>query len=158
MERFFFGLCVGAFLILMALRGAALRDERDQLATRVEEQQRVITQLANRPTPAPIVVRVPAPPVVVYAPTPAVQWGVVVVYAVLIVGGVVVLTLMLGVGRAPVSPPDPVLYPGDPGFEEELDARAAAVGAAVIRFCDDYWIKYPTGDPVRVVRLIARGD
>ena len=40
---------------------------------------------------------------------------------------------------------------GDETIAERISARTDAA-------CDDYWIKYPTGDPVRVVRLIARGD
>lgn len=154
MEKFFVGLCVGAFVILMALRGAALRDERNALAARVDEQQRVITQLANRPTPAPVIIRVPAEPVVVYAPAAPEWWalGVYVVCAVVLtVGGLWVLVLMLAAGRVR----DPALHPGQPGFDEALHQAAAAQGGAAVEVEGAYWLMVPGRQPERIVRLIG---
>lgn len=158
MEKFFVGLCVGAFVILMAMRGAALRDERNALAARVDEQQRVITQLANRPTPAPVIIRVPAEPVVVYAPVPTAQWAIVGVYVVLavflVVGGLWVLVLMLGAGRVR----DSALHPGQPGFDEALHQAATDQGGAAVEVEGAYWLMVPGREPARVTRLIGCAD
>lgn len=152
MEKLFIGFCAGAFVILLGLRGAALRDERNQLAAQVNEQQRVITQLANRPTPAPIVVRVPVLVPVVQEAGSSVQWWVVVALAGgLTLAGVGFLTLVVfGVpGR------DPALYPGDPGFDAAAASAAAAVGGVVSECEGVYWLSVPGRAPVRVRRLLG---
>lgn len=161
MDKFLMGLCLGAFVILMLMRGAALQQERNELATRVEEQQRVITQLANRPTPAPIVVRVPVLVPVVQEAGSSVQ-----LLGLLALAGAGVLTaggglwLVLLVATRPTRPatPDPALYPGDPGFDDAAARAAAAVGGVVSECEGVYWLVVPGRDPVRVRRLLeSRG-
>jgi len=152
MSKFFLGLCFGAFVILMAMRGAAVRDERDALAVRVAEQGRVIEQLANRPTPAPIVVRVPGPVQVVREPGP--RWSVVFFLgAVFFAAGIILVTVLITRGAAVQGG---ALHPGEPGFDEAVNRAAGAVGGAVVRYEGAYWLMVPGREPERVRRLIEQ--
>lgn len=158
MEKFFVGLCVGAFVILMALRGAALRDERNALAVRVDEQQRVITQLANRPTPAPVIIRVPVPVPASAIPAQPVVWpgalaltGAMLAGALILVG-TAILALVWRSGQRPA------LRPGQPGFDEALHQAAAAQGGAAVEVEGAYWLMVPGREPARVTRLIDCAD